>query len=246
MDFENRDYEFDTGRTEFDESIAGRPYYGTESGRGNRGYFREGWRGYGARPGNVGYGDRERPDQWNRDAYGGGSFNSGQRNAFNTDYGSTEYGGYYPRTRDSSWTWDRNRSDYDRYGRHEESFGDKVKNFFGMGPKNYKRSDDRIREDISERLEDHPDVDASNIEVTVNEGTVTLAGTVDDRRAKRLAEDLTDNVRGVKDVNNQLRVQQSGISTTGRTGSSLGDVSSSSSTTSTATGTTKKGTERAA
>jgi hypothetical protein len=229
---------FDEDRTEFDESIAGRPYYGS----GSRGYYREGWRGYGARPGNMGFGDRERPDQWNREAYG-----SGRRDFFNTDYSSTEYSGYYPRTRDDSWNWDRGeRSDYDRtrFGR-EETFGEKVKNFFGIGPKGYKRSDDRIREDISERLEDHPSVDASGIEVTVNDGIVTLTGTTDDRGSKRLAEDVADRVRGVKDVNNQLRVQY-GAGETGRTGTSLGDLSSSSPTTSTTTGTTKKGTERAA
>ena len=246
MDFENRDdYEYGS-RTDFDESIAGRPYYGSGS-RGSSSY-REGWRGYGSRPGNLGFGDRERPDQWNRDAYGSGGFSSGQRNAFSTDYSSTEYGGYYPRTRDDSWSFDRDRdrgyrSDYDRnrYDRNEESFGDKVKNFFGIGPKGYKRSDDRIREDISERLEDHPNVDASNIEVSVNEGVVTLTGTVDDRRSKRLAEDVTENIRGVKDVNNQIRVQQTGISSygeTGRTGSVLGDMSSTSPTTTSGTGST--------
>ncbi|HWK31480.1 MAG TPA: BON domain-containing protein, partial [Terriglobales bacterium] len=270
MDFENRsDYDYDSGRTEFDESIAGRPYYGSGS-RGSSSY-REGWRGYGSRPGNLGFGDRERPDQWNRDAYGAGGFSSGQRNAFNTDYSSTEYGGYYPRTRDDSWSFDRDRdrgyrSDYDRnrYGQNEESFGDKVKSFFGIGPKGYKRSDDRIREDISERLEDHPSIDASNIEVTVNDGEVTLTGAVDDRRSKRLAEDVTENIRGVKDVHNQIRVQQTGSSLygeTGRTGSVLGDLSSTSPTTTsgtgststtssgqtgTTTGATKKGNERAA
>jgi hypothetical protein len=232
------DYEFDSGRTEFDESIAGRPYYGGQSGQGNRGYYREGWRGYGARPGNMGYGDRQRPDQWNRDAYGLGGFNSGQRGPY---YTAAEYGEDNPRIRDS-WNWNRSDSDRDRYNRDEESFGDKVKNFFGMGPKGYKRSDDRIREDISERLEDHPDVDASNIEVVVTEGVVTLSGTVDERRAKRLAEDATENVRGVKDVNNQIRVQSASGTDRSRTGSSLSDVTSSSSTTSSS----KKGSERAA
>ena len=232
--------DFESGRTEFDESIAGRPYYGS-SGQGNRGYYREGWRGYGSRPGNMGYGDRQRPDQWNRDAYGTGGFSSGQRNAFNTDYSSSQYGGSYPRTTDDSWSWDRSEYGRDR-GRDEESFGDKVKNFFGIGPKGYKRSDDRIREDISERLEDHPRVDASNIEVIVAEGVVTLSGTVDDRWAKRQAEDISHDVRGVKDVNNQIRVQSASGIDTSRTGTSLSDVSSSSSTTSTG----KKGSERAA
>ena len=78
--------------------------------------------------------------------------------------------------------------------------------FRGRGPKGYQRSDERIREDVCERLTDDDYVDASDIEVTVAGGTVTLAGTVDDRSAKRRAEDVVESVTGVKDVLNQLRV----------------------------------------
>lgn len=37
------------------------------------------------------------------------------------------------------------------------------------------------------------------------EGEVTLAGSVEDRRAKRRAEDIADGVSGVKHVQNNLR-----------------------------------------
>ena len=80
--------------------------------------------------------------------------------------------------------------------------------FSGRGPKGWQRSDERIREDVSERLADHPDVDASEIEVTVKSGEVTLNGTVDDRSAKRIAEDIAESVSGVREVHNQIRVQQ--------------------------------------
>lgn len=80
--------------------------------------------------------------------------------------------------------------------------------FRGRGPKNYRRSDDRIREDVCEWLEMDHDVDASDIEVTVKEGTVQLTGTVSDRFAKRRAEDIADSIRGVRDVDNQLRVNR--------------------------------------
>jgi hypothetical protein len=79
--------------------------------------------------------------------------------------------------------------------------------YAGRGPKGWQRSDDRIREDVNERLTDHPQIDASEIEVQVQNCDVTLTGTVDDRRAKRLAEDIADSVSGVRDVHNQLRVQ---------------------------------------
>jgi hypothetical protein len=85
----------------------------------------------------------------------------------------------------------------------------------GRGPKGWKRSDDRIKDDINERLTDHPAIDASDIEVEVKEGEVTLRGAVDNRHAKRLAEDLVDMVPGVKEVWNELRTSrsQSGLST---------------------------------
>jgi osmotically-inducible protein OsmY len=76
----------------------------------------------------------------------------------------------------------------------------------GKGPKNYSRSDDRIREEVCELLED-ADLDASEIDVKVRGGEVTLEGTVQDRWAKREAEDVIAHARGVKDCHNQLKVQ---------------------------------------
>jgi len=75
----------------------------------------------------------------------------------------------------------------------------------GKGPKGYKRSDDRIREDVCDRLSDDDELDASEITVTVKGGEVTLEGTVEDRRAKQRAEDLAEFVSGVRDVDNKLR-----------------------------------------
>jgi BON domain-containing protein len=80
----------------------------------------------------------------------------------------------------------------------------------GKGPRNYKRQDNRIEEDINERLTQHSMIDASDIEVTVSNGEVTLRGYVDRREAKRLAEDLAEAVFGVKEVHNQIRVKQTG------------------------------------
>jgi hypothetical protein len=79
--------------------------------------------------------------------------------------------------------------------------------FFGRGPKGYRRSDERIREEISDRLMTHPDIDASDIELHVSGGIVTLSGTVEDRHEKRLAEYITEDVLGVDDVENRLKVR---------------------------------------
>jgi len=80
--------------------------------------------------------------------------------------------------------------------------------FRGIGPKNYERSDDRIREDVCERLSQDEYVDASDIDVTVSGGIVTLTGTIEARGPKRRAEDIAESVGGVRDVQNNLRLAQ--------------------------------------
>src|SRR5439155_21490545 len=82
--------------------------------------------------------------------------------------------------------------------------------FAGRGPRGYQRSADRIREDVSERLTQHPQIDATEIEVVVESGEVILRGMVDNRWVKRMAEDAVESVSGVKDVRNELRVSQDG------------------------------------
>jgi hypothetical protein len=74
----------------------------------------------------------------------------------------------------------------------------------GRGPKGYERSDERIREEVCEMLTDDHDIDASEISVDVNQGEVTLTGTVPDRRIKFLVEDRVAQCAGVKDVHNKL------------------------------------------
>lgn len=86
-----------------------------------------------------------------------------------------------------------------------------------VGPKGYQRSDERIREDLCERLALSSRVDVREVEVSVSEGVVTLSGTVQDRQQKYRIEDMADDVFGVKDVHNQIRVTRE---TAGRPGSS--------------------------
>ncbi|HEY0743457.1 MAG TPA: BON domain-containing protein, partial [Chryseosolibacter sp.] len=78
----------------------------------------------------------------------------------------------------------------------------------GKGPKNFKRTDDRIRELINDKLTDDWQVDASDIEVAVLNGEVTLSGFVVDRNQKRKAEDLAESVAGVTHVENRIKVNR--------------------------------------
>jgi hypothetical protein len=83
--------------------------------------------------------------------------------------------------------------------------------FRGRGPKNWRRSDESIREDVNEFLTDDHEVDASDIEVAVENGEVTLTGAVQSRRERRLAEDIAASCRGVHDVHNRLSVSDAGM-----------------------------------
>ncbi len=78
----------------------------------------------------------------------------------------------------------------------------------GKGPKDYKRSDARIYEDVCESLLNDRHVDASNIEVEVSSGLVTLRGTVENREMKKEAERCIEDVSGVEDIFNLLKIQQ--------------------------------------
>jgi osmotically-inducible protein OsmY len=79
----------------------------------------------------------------------------------------------------------------------------------GVGPRGYRRSDERIREDVCERFAQHGQLDPSDVEVAVRDGEVLLTGSVATRMQKRLAEDIAERVFGVVEVQNHLHVQRS-------------------------------------
>lgn len=80
--------------------------------------------------------------------------------------------------------------------------------YAGVGPKGWRRSDARIREEICETLMRHPAIDPSDVEIEVQEGVVRLVGTVGDRAAKWLAEDIAETTFGVRGVINDVRVRR--------------------------------------
>src|SRR5688572_10011015 len=80
--------------------------------------------------------------------------------------------------------------------------------FGGAGPRNWRRPDQRIHEEVCERLTADPFVDASDIEVEVDGGEVHLRGTVGERWIKRRAEAVAEAVHGVADVYNEIRLRR--------------------------------------
>jgi osmotically-inducible protein OsmY len=185
--------------------------------------------------------DQERYRRWEEEKRGRGGYGGEYRGRHGREgYGGTERGGYDPGFLYGGggyWSHD--------YGREErglfERAGDEIASWFGneeaerrrrmdyrgRGPRAYKRGDERIWEDINDRLTDDPYVDASDIEVSVSNGEVTLSGTVDSRAVRRRAEDIAEEVSGVTHVQNNMRVQTATAavgtsSTTGTTGTEGG------------------------
>lgn len=76
-------------------------------------------------------------------------------------------------------------------------------------PKGYKRSDERLQEDICERLS-RSGLDVSEVSVSVSEGRVTLEGSVNERYMKHAIEDCADDCMGVESVENRIRVERAG------------------------------------
>jgi osmotically-inducible protein OsmY len=222
------------------EYQSGREEYGAGDWENERDYYGERERGYGAY--GRGY-DAER-------RYGDASNIPSQRYNYPTGFRSGEtYGGHgayedagrYGRRAGRSYEYDRDygleeeRGWWDRASDEVASwFGDEEAGrrrridqqraeFRGRGPKGYRRSDERIKEDVNDRLSEGY-LDASDVEVAVQNTEVTLTGTVYSRVDKRRAEAIADSVTGVTNVENRLRVKQSeygrydSIETTGTTG----------------------------
>lgn len=130
------------------------------------------------------------------------------------DYGRPGYGPDYGRTYgrssyDSRYGGGHERGSFDNQGYAPAPYvpgGTSRGGYFGRGPKDYTRADDRIREDVCDRLSWNDEVDATDITVSVERGEVTLEGSVATRHMKRLAADIAEDVPGVLDLHNRVRV----------------------------------------
>jgi osmotically-inducible protein OsmY len=198
--------------------------------------------------GTEGYGrGRESGETWGGSRYLSdsrqGSYREGQRDYQGSRYQGSRYGsgGYTGSDYGSSWERQGQGSGYQgsRYGSGGYTGSDYGSSWErqgqgshrGKGPKGYERSDDRLKEIICERLSDDPDIDASEITVTVSGGVVKLTGTVESRADKYQVEELIERCGGVKDIDNQLRAQSSqspGSTSTGAAGSGSGSYASGS------------------
>lgn len=155
---------------------------------------------------------------YDRDSIAGGRDRDMNRGEVGTyDHRMQQHGGY-GRMNEGNYgdrgRWDRNDqqpgggnyggSSRDYYG---QGFGESQRmSHRGKGPANFTRSDERIREHVSELLMEHHDIDASNVHVEVKNGEITLTGTVEDRNQRRMIEDVVEGMTGVKDVHMSIKL----------------------------------------
>lgn len=194
----------ETGRWASGQSQGGQSQGYQPQGYGGQ----QGGQGYGQGYGQQerygqGYGGQQGQQQGQRQDYGG--YQSGQPQS----YGNAQQGQFnvqpgYPSGGQPS-------GGYGSYGAYQT--GSQQAGLQGRtprAPKDYVRSDERIRELICESLAHHPNIDASDVSVQVSQGRVTLEGAVPERRMKHEIEDLADSCWGVKDVENHIRIQTAG------------------------------------
>ena len=81
------------------------------------------------------------------------------------------------------------------------------KSYYGKGPKGWKLSDEHLREKVCEVLLHSHEVDASEMDVKVEEGCVYLQGNISSRGMKQVAEDLIGSIPGVEDVFTRLKIK---------------------------------------
>jgi hypothetical protein len=107
--------------------------------------------------------------------------------------------------REDEWEYERGFEDVG-WSNFPDEYEGEPGPYSGIGPRNYQARDEDIYDLVCSRLTQHGQIDASEMEVHVQEREVTLRGTVANRSMKRLAEDVADSVPGVRDVHNQLRL----------------------------------------
>ncbi len=155
--------------------------------------------GYATRGNQQTYRDRSQFDTENR--YGmSGRYDD---NRFDRD---TNY-----RTEDRDW-WDRATDEVSSWFGDDDAERrrrmDKMKGpHSGKGPKGYLRTDDKLKDDINERLYHDSHIDASDIEVQVLNGEATLTGTVENKMVKRRIEDIIESIPGITDVENRIKIK---------------------------------------
>ncbi|MGZ3775399.1 MAG: BON domain-containing protein [Pseudobdellovibrionaceae bacterium] len=114
---------------------------------------------------------------------------------------------YFYTPNDPNETYQRYERGYDG-SLHFRGQPESLRNYAGIGPKNYRRSDELIYEEICEVLTLDPDIDASEIDVKVHKGIATLSGEVETKTLRAYAEESIGHVFGIKEIRNIIKVPE--------------------------------------
>jgi osmotically-inducible protein OsmY len=76
----------------------------------------------------------------------------------------------------------------------------------GKGPKGWS-SNDSILAQVNEALYLHPAVDASDIDTRLEDDALVLSGHVQTLQQKKMAERIVENISGIKDVRNEIKIR---------------------------------------
>jgi osmotically-inducible protein OsmY len=226
----------DYGRGRSEESYGSRSNYGYGGGSGGRGQYGQG--GQGGRSWSEPYGEGQQysssgnyggersgfGEDWNRQQrFGGSQGGQGYFTGESSGQGYASQGYGYGGQQDyrggsgmSGGMGGMGGVGYagQGYGYGSQGYGSQGYGSQGMGehrgkgPKGYQRSDERLKEMVCERLREDPQIDPSEVTITVQGGKITLEGTVDSRQTKNSIEEIAEQC-GVQDVQNNLRVQRS-------------------------------------
>lgn len=206
-----RDYDRRSHATQFGEGEAGddrfpHGHYGRQLGsEGARSDWDEDRYGY---PEATSYG---REMQRSRDAYRPeGRFAQDDREGFRDTEGSLFRATPSSQGRGGYGDGGYARSEARRLFAGQGVFGGRVPTgqYARQGPKGYRRSDERIKDDVCEHLYHADDVDVAEVSIEVRDGTVLLEGTVPERYMKHRIEDIAEQCIGVADVENRIRVNR--------------------------------------
>jgi len=209
----NRRYEFERGIGSGRYGDRDEPYRGSH--RGSWDWSDQVWSGEGRFDEGGAARGSSRLSGYGRRPYGPGPYEAhyGERQYGPGVYGQDQFGWIeYDEPRYVGSLYRGERRGEEPYREHEWQRSREaprmLRSVFARGPKGYTRSDERIKEDISEQLWRAEHVDSSDVTIAVENGVVKLSGTVPERWMRHEIEDIADNSMGVREIENNVRVQR--------------------------------------
>jgi osmotically-inducible protein OsmY len=69
-------------------------------------------------------------------------------------------------------------------------------------------SDEELFDEINRRLSLHEGIDLTEISLQIQDGVVTLKGTVDSQRTRQIIQDITSRLGSLREIHNEILVEE--------------------------------------